>query len=264
MDSKDYYQILGIDKNATPQQIKQAYRELAIKHHPDRNPSDSGALEKMQAINEAYAVLSNPQKKRDYDALRQQYGSSAYHHFRNSYTEQDIFQGSDIHQIFEEMARSFGIRGFDELFKQFEGQGFRRFETKRPGFYVKGFVFTGWIGGRKPLFHLVQNLYKLLTGGVGSTQLPLKGKDIDEVIQLQPIHAQQGGPYAYYHKKRDKKLLVKIPPNTRNGQKIRLPGMGEEGRAGGMPGDLFLKLNINRPVLQQAKGFLASLLKKKR
>ena len=65
MDSKDYYQILGIEKGAEPKQIKEAYRDLAFKYHPDRNASDSGTVEKMQAVNEAYAVLSNPEKKRE-------------------------------------------------------------------------------------------------------------------------------------------------------------------------------------------------------
>jgi len=261
METKDYYRILGVDKDATPQQIKQAYRDLAVKYHPDRNPSDSEALEKIQTINEAYAVLSSPQKRRDYDALREQYGSSAYSHFRDNYTEQDIFRGSDIRQVVEEMARSLGIRGFDEIFRQLEGRGFRRFETKRPGLHVKGFFFAGLLGGRIPLFSLVKNLHKLLSGGIGSQHLPLDGKDIHDVIQLRPTEARQGGPYAYYHRKRDKKLVVKLPANTRNGQKIRLPGMGEEGRVGGMPGNLLLEVRINRPVLQQVKGFIDSLIK---
>ena len=152
MESKDYYQILGIEKDATSQKIKQAYRDLAFKYHPDRNASDSGAVEKMKALNEAYAVLSNPEKKKEYDALKERYGSTAYNQFRQSYSEQDIFRGSDIHQVFEEMARSFGMRGFDELFKQFEGRGYRRFETKRPGLHVKGFIFSGWLGGGGPFF----------------------------------------------------------------------------------------------------------------
>ena len=258
MDSKDYYEILGIGKDAEPIQIKEAYREMAFRYHPDRNASDSDAVEKMKAVNEAYAVLSNPQKKREYDALRQQYGSSAYTHFRKSYTEQDIFRGSDIHQVFEEMARAFGVRGFDEIFKQFESQGFRRFETRRPGFHVKGFVFSGWMGGRSPFFNLGRNLSRLLSGSTGAPGIARRGMDIYDIIHLQPSHAFQGGPFAYYHKKRDKKLVVRIPPQTRNGQKIRLSGMGEEGRAGGIPGDLYLKVNIKKPLGQKIRGLLDS------
>jgi len=261
MASKDYYKILGIDKDASQQEIKRAYRDLAITYHPDRNPSDPSALAKIQEINEAYAVLSNLQKKRDYDALRAQYGPSAHDRFRSSYTAQDIFQGSDIREVFEEIAQSLGIRGLDDILKQFEGQGFHRFEAKRPGFYVKGLVFAGWLDGSKSLLGLAQNLLKLLGGGVASTkQLPLNGEDIHDAIQLRPEHAQQGGPYAYYHKKRGKKLVVKIPPRTRNGQQVRLPGMGEKGQPGGMPGDLFLKVQIKGSLLQRVKGYLDSLL----
>jgi len=259
MDSKDYYQILGVGEDATPQQIKQAYRDEAIKHHPDRNPSHPDALERIQAINEAYAVLSDPQKRIDYDALKEKHGPSAYNHFRGNYTEQDIFEGSDIAQVLEEMARSLGIRGFDEVFRELEGQGFRRFETKRPGLHVKGFFFAGRIGGRKPLLGVARNLHRLLSGRLGRKQLPLDGEDIHDTIELRPYHAQEGGPYAYYHRKRNKKLVVKVPQNTRNGQRIRLAGMGEEGRAGGAPGDLLLKVKINRPALEKVRRYLDSL-----
>ena len=141
---QDYYTILGIDPKAEPQQIKAAYRNLAFQYHPDRNRGDAASAEKMKRINEAYAVLSHPNKRQEYDRLRQQYGPSAYHQFRQSYSEQDIFKGSDIHQIFEEMARAFGLRGGEEIFKEFYGQGYRSFEFKRPGFFARGFIFSGF------------------------------------------------------------------------------------------------------------------------
>ena len=70
MEQKDYYKILGIEKNATDQQIKNVYRRLAFKYHPDRNILNSEAVEKMKSVNEAYAVLSNPKKRSEYDLLR--------------------------------------------------------------------------------------------------------------------------------------------------------------------------------------------------
>ena len=143
MDRIDYYEILEIDKEASPQKIKESYRRLAFQYHPDRNNGDTGAVERMKAINEAYAVLSDPEKRSRYDGLRQSYGYSAYDRFRQSYSEEDIFRGSDIGQIFEEMARSFGIRGFEEVFRASYGQGYRTFEVRRPGFVGRGFVFSG-------------------------------------------------------------------------------------------------------------------------
>jgi curved DNA-binding protein CbpA len=97
---KDYYQVLGISKDAPSQKIKTAYREKAFLYHPDRCKDPAGA-DQMKAVNEAYAVLSNPRKRKEYDLLQQQYGDAAYGHFRKSYSEQDIFKGSDIQQIFE-------------------------------------------------------------------------------------------------------------------------------------------------------------------
>ena len=88
MEPKDYYQILGVEKNTDTKQIKTAYRELALKYHPDRNRENPEMADKMKAVNEAYAVLSNSTKRKEYDTLRQQFGSSAYHQFRQSYTEQ--------------------------------------------------------------------------------------------------------------------------------------------------------------------------------
>ena len=117
MSQHDYYQILGINQNASAKQVKDAYRKLAFQYHPDRNEKNPEAAEKMKSVNEAYAVLSDAAKRRKYDTLRQQFGSSAYSQFRQNYSEQDIFSGSDINQVLEQMARAFGLRGFDEIFK---------------------------------------------------------------------------------------------------------------------------------------------------
>ena len=143
MAQDDYYNVLEVDKQATEKQIKEAFRKLAFKFHPDRNKDNPGAMEQMKKVNEAYAVLSNPAKRREYDTLKSQYGSSAYTHFRNNYSEQDIFSGSDINHIFEEMAKAFGLRGSNEIFREFYGRGYRQFEFKRPGGYARGYFFRG-------------------------------------------------------------------------------------------------------------------------
>ena len=99
MNQKDYYQILGVGGNASPEQIRQAYRKLAFQYHPDRNKGNPAATEKMKEINEAYATLSDARKRREYDALREQYGDLAYERFRQAHRPEDIFRGSDINQI---------------------------------------------------------------------------------------------------------------------------------------------------------------------
>ena len=143
MNQQDYYQILGVQPDAGAGEIKESYRRLALKYHPDRNGENPDAAEKMKAVNEAYAVLSDASKRREYDAMRGQFGSSAYNHFRKNYSDQDIFKDSDINQILEEMARSFGLRGFDAIFKDFYGQGYQSFEFQGSGASGKGFFFFG-------------------------------------------------------------------------------------------------------------------------
>ena len=83
-DQEDYYQILGVEREAIPQKIKEAYRKLAFQYHPDNNRGNPAALEKMKKVNEAYAVLSDPRKKESYDALSQEYGPFAYDRFRRT------------------------------------------------------------------------------------------------------------------------------------------------------------------------------------
>jgi len=260
MNSNEFYEILGLGPDATSQQIKEAYRHQALKYHPDRNASDPEAAEKMKALNEAYAVLSDPSKRREYDSLRQQYGPSAYGRFRQSYSDQDIFQGSDIQQIFEEMAHAFGLRGFDEIFKDFYGQnGFQRFESQGPGMHARGFIFRRGTGRQADqaaqpaqaglLGKLAQKLLQRVTG----IQLPRKGDDINEPIELRPDFARQGGPYAYFHRLQNKKLVVHIPPGVTHGRKIRLAGMGHMGQAGAPAGDLYLHVKIKVPLLEKVK-----------
>jgi DnaJ-class molecular chaperone len=266
MSQGDYYQILGVDRDATPQNIKEAYRKLAFQYHPDRNKENPAAVEKMKEINEAYAVLSDPRKRRDYETLRERYGPSGYDRFRQSYSEQDIFRGSDIHQIFEEMARAFGFRNFDEVFRESYGQGYRTFEFRRPGVFGRGSIFFGPAhrGGHQPktltsseifpgqLGRLTQYLFNKVLGIEGTE----RGKDWHDIIALDPRQAQEGGKAKYVHRKRSKELMVTILPGIKDGQKIRLKGMGAEGKGGGEPGDLYLKVQIRRPLFQKVRDLL--------
>ncbi|UCD32031.1 MAG: J domain-containing protein [Desulfobacterales bacterium] len=267
MSQRDYYHILGVDKNASPKKIKAAYRELAFQYHPDRNKENPQAAEEMKHINEAYAVLSDPTKRRDYDHLKQQYGSSAYSQFRNNYSNQDIFSGSDINHIFEEMSKAFGFRNFDDIFKEFYGKEYRTFQFRRPGFFAGGFIFSGSFGKERrqqpqfPLPNRLKKLSRLLLKTIGGVELQENGANIKDVIHLTPEQARQGGPFAYFFRKKSKKLVVKIPPGVREGQRIRLAGMGEGGKGGGTSGDLYLEVKIKQPLLQKIKGMITDLRK---
>jgi len=105
----DYYQILGVSRDATADEIKKAYRKLAMKYHPDKAKGDKKqAEEKFKQISEAYAVLSNPEKKKEFD----EFGSQA---FRNKFSQEDIFKGFDFSEIFD-----FGIS--DNIFSRIFGE----------------------------------------------------------------------------------------------------------------------------------------------
>ena len=92
MEQQDYYKILKVEASESQQKIKESYRKLALKYHPDHNRDDAAAAARMKAINESYAVLSDPQKRSRYDALRKTYGDAAHDRFKQTYSEQDIFR----------------------------------------------------------------------------------------------------------------------------------------------------------------------------
>ena len=264
---KDYYDVLNTDKKATQQQIKEAYRKLALEYHPDRN-QDPAATLKMKEVNEAYAVLSNTEKRQEYDALEQAYGPSASSRFRQNYSEQDIFRGSDIRQVYEELSRIFGFRGFDDVFSEFYGPGYRKYEFRQPGFFARGFTynprseagrengisFGNVLGG--PLGKMLKHVLKKRWG----LELPERGKDLNDRITIPPSLAQTGGKIQFVFRLKSKELIVNIPPGIKDGQKIRLRGIGENGRGGGDRGDLYLKIKIRKPLIQKIVDVFKSLL----
>ena len=269
-NQKDYYQVLGVEKDASPQKVKEAYRKLALHYHPDRNKENPSAVEKMKEINEAYAILSDPKKRKDYDTFHDQYGPYGYDRFKQRYSEQDIFRGSDINQIFEEMARAFGFRSFEEVFGESYGQGYHTFEFQRSGASGRGFIFFGPLFGRRHDSILRANRQEIpassdiFPGTLGKVARyflkktlniaePRRGKDLEDAIYLDPQQAFEGGKGKYFHRKRSKELIVNIPPGMKGGQKIRLKGMGDPGKDGGEPGDLYLKVKIKKALLERVK-----------
>jgi len=208
--SEDYYRILGVQKNASEDEIKKAYRKLAMKYHPDHTKGDKGAEEKFKKISEAYAVLSDKEKRKEYDT----FGSEG---FRQRFSQEDIFRGFDFGDIF----REFGFGGGD--FSQFGGGGRRfSFGTGSP-FNSSGAQHHGQAKGSDLVYELPLTLREVAAG-------------TSKIITFQ-------------HQGRSENLTVKIPKGLIAGKKLRLAGKGNPSPYGGPAGNLYIKSKVlNDPV----------------
>ncbi|MDD2272270.1 MAG: DnaJ C-terminal domain-containing protein [Desulfuromonadaceae bacterium] len=204
MAQADYYKALGLEKGASPDEIKKAFRKLAVKYHPDRNPDNKDAEDKFKEINEAYAVLSDPEKKQQYDT----FGSSGFH---KQYSQEDIFRGFDFGNAYKDMGGGVGGGGADDLFSRLFGGAFGRGDA-RGGFRR---------GPQK--------------GGDHEMELTVSFRDAAQGAEKQ-IAFRRGG--------QREELRVKIPAGVDNGSKIRISGKGAQGEGGGQPGDLFLIIHV--------------------
>jgi len=280
MEQKDYYKILGVSADASPDEIKKTYRKLAFQYHPDRNPGNENM---MKELNAAYAVLSDLQKRREHDSYRQNYGFFARDRFRQTYTEQDIFRDSDINRVFEELSRAFGFSSPEDIFSRtnFYGDQFRTFQFRGPGFTGRGFFFFG------PMSKTYQDMMRasrhqtkevptyrpslvlrILLKGLQAFQkhvakkyglaLPERGEDTEDQIKITPEVASAGGKVRYHFAKSDnpRDLCIKIPPGIKKGQKIRLKGLGKDGNNGGETGDLYLKVRIDISFFDRIRKFI--------
>ncbi len=206
----DYYKILGIDKSASAAEIKKAYRKLALKYHPDKTKGDKGLEDKFKKISEAYAVLSDAEKKKQYDT----YGSAD---FQQRFSQEDIFRNFDLGDILKEFGfgggGNFGRGGFSANF----GGGGSPFGRQ-----------GGFSGGGNPFGHQAQ----ARRGKDLEYELPLS---LEEMINgtKKTITISQGGL--------TKAIEVKIPKGLTKGKKIRLAGKGEPGPHGGPAGNLYIK-----------------------
>jgi curved DNA-binding protein CbpA len=134
--------------------------------------------------------------------------------------------------------------------------------------FAGGFIFTGPLRRGKydqsqfpPLTGKLGKLSRYVIEKISGVEFPENGADINDIIRLTPLQAQEGGPYAYLLKKESKKLVVKIPPGVRDGQRIRLAGMGEDAKGGGTPGDLYLKVQIKKSLIEKIKKTISDLSK---
>lgn len=218
--AEDYYQVLGVDKKATAEEIKKAYRKLAVKWHPDKNPNNKSASEeKFKKISEAYAVLSDPEKRQNYD----NFGSADQ--FRQQYSQEDIFRGFDL----DEILRSFGFGGS-------RGGGRTTFRTGRRG---------GGGGG----YQEYDDPFSSIFGGGGGHQyanMPQKGQDAEYNLSVSLEESVMGADkkISLQMENRIEDINVKIPAGISSGKKLRLPGKGLAGINGGPNGDLYLNINV--------------------
>lgn len=233
----DYYKILDVDRKASESEIKKAFRKKAMDFHPDRNTDNPKAEEKFKQVNEAYAVLSDKDKKKQYD----QFGADG---FRQKFSQDDIFRGFDM----EDMLRNFGGRPggpggpgmggggpggpFGGNFDQFADPFREMFGGGRPR------------GGGGPHGH----------PGDPRQQAPSKGRNIEQEMLLD-FDESIKGTEKVLSLKRNGKLEsnnVKIPAGIETGKKLRLAGKGYPNPLGGNPGDIILKIKVrNHPVFKR-------------
>jgi curved DNA-binding protein CbpA len=278
--AKDYYLTLGVGREASPEEIKRAFRQLALQCHPDRNPGDPRAEERFKEVSEAYGVLIDPEKRRNYDSIRERgFGRFAGPGFR--YTQEDIFgdlfRNPGASEIFSELNREFARLGlrfdpqfFDHLFfggrgvyfrgVVFGGPGGIRVESLGPqaGFSSRGgaasippleqiFIPQGTgIRGRLVSWAGRKLFGFLLKKIVGKTPEPAGGADLDVSFALPVTREEAAGPMlkeiSYLLDGRAESLRVKIPPEARDGMTLRLRGKGR--RRGRNVGDLYLKMKL--------------------
>jgi curved DNA-binding protein len=203
--AEDYYQILGVKKDASKDEIKKAYRKLAMKYHPDHTKGDKAAEEKFKKISEAYAVLSDNEKRKEYDT----FGAEG---FRQRFSQEDIFRGFD----FGDILREFGFGG--------------DFSSGRRG---GGMRFN--FGGGSPFGSQARYQQTRMKGSDLVYELPLTLKEVatgtSKTVSLQ-------------HQGQSEKLTVQIPKGMITGKKLRLAGKGSASPLGGPPGDLFIQAKV--------------------
>ncbi|APJ02510.1 DnaJ C-terminal domain-containing protein [Silvanigrella aquatica] len=210
-----YYDILGVNKNATSDEIKKAYRKMAMQYHPDRNPGNKSAEDKFKEMSEAYAVLSDPEKKRQYDML----GDARFTQQQGAGFQEDIFKNMDFDSIFREM----GFSGF--------------------GGFNGGGRFSGFGGGRTSQ---QQQRSSARRGGFRSEPEDYSRFDIEHDLEIGFMDAYNGAErYVSFSLSNGESIStrIKVPAGIETGKKLRVR---EHGRTApdGRKGDLYLNVKV--------------------
>ncbi len=229
MEYKDYYKVLGVARNASEDEVKRAYRKLALKYHPDRNPDNSQAEEKFKEINEANQVLSDPQKRARYDQLgesynnwRQQGGRPGGFNWDEWYTSTPGTGGVRVEMgDLEDILGGAGLGGFSEFFRRIFG-----------GIPTEG---TGYPG----------------SGWSTRTAVRPQRQTFEQPVTISLLEAYQGTTRRIEVDGR--RLEVKIPPGARTNTKIRVADAIPTASQG-IKGDLYLVVNVANDHRFERKG----------
>jgi molecular chaperone DnaJ len=256
MTKRDFYDVLGVSKGSSSEQIKSAYRKLAVKHHPDKNPGDKNSEEKFKEASEAYHVLSDQERKQNYD----NFGHAAFENGSGKQGGFGGFSGADFSDIFEDFFGDFGGGGRSRGRKNTNNRGSDlrydlsitleeaytgkkqdiKFSTTEKCNTCKG-------NGSKPGHSAGQCS---MCGGNGRVR---SNQGFFTVQQTCPQCAGSGEEITnpcndcngQGKKQASKKLSVTIPKGVDDGTRIRLAGKGEAGSRGGASGDLYLFINVD-------------------
>ncbi len=238
MASKDYYQILGVNRNASEKEIKQAYRRLARKHHPDLNPGDKSAEARFKEMNAAYQVLSDPEKRKKYDQFGDQWEYADQ--FAKAGGQQGVrwdtgrggttFEYGDMSGLGDIFSSLFGDAGMASRARRGAQRGQ---DVESP---VEISLEEAYHGSRRVIQLQTTDPCTACggTGRVGNRVCTMCGGTGGKVIP--------------------RRLEVKIPPGVKDGSRIRMAGEGASGRAGGRKGDLYLVVRVLPHKIFERKG----------
>jgi len=241
MDFKDYYATLGVAKTASEKELKQAYRKLARKHHPDVNPGDKSAEAKFKDINEAYEVLGDPEKRKKYDELGanwrmyEQAGAGGPGGGPQQPGWNVNFGGG---------AGSGGGGGFRTMTEEEMREMFGDADPFSDFFHT---FFGGTGGGAQE------------PGGRGRgarARAPRQGRDVEQEIELNLEDALHGTTrrFSISHDGTARTVDVRIPAGVGEGSRVRIPGEGEHGTSGAKSGDLYLRVRLMPHAKFERKG----------